>query len=99
MVAVLVDTAIKAEIEIDTLIIGGGAAGLTAALAAFEAGNSVLIAERETILSGSTALSSGLIPAAGTAIQLEQSIHSYDKSLLCEESKSIEFLQSFIPSE
>ena len=28
MVAILVDTAIKAEIEIDTLIIGGGAAGL-----------------------------------------------------------------------
>ena len=74
MVAVLIDTAIEAEIEIDTLIIGGGAAGLTAALAACEAGNSVLIAERETILSGSTALSSGLIPAAGTAIQSEQSI-------------------------
>ena len=64
MVAILVDTAIEAEIEIDTLIIGGGAAGLTAALAAFEAGSSVLMAERETILSGSTALSSGLIPAA-----------------------------------
>ena len=28
MVAILVDTAIEAEIEIDTLIIGGGAAGL-----------------------------------------------------------------------
>jgi fumarate reductase flavoprotein subunit len=74
VVAVLIDTAIEAEIEIDTLIIGGGAAGLTAALAACEAGNSVLIAERETILSGSTALSSGLIPAAGTVIQSEQSI-------------------------
>ena len=74
MVAILVDTAIEAEIEIDTLIIGGGAAGLTAALAACEAGSSVLIAERETVLSGSTALSSGLIPAAGTAIQSEQSI-------------------------
>ena len=57
MVAILVDTAIEAEIEIDTLIIGGGAAGLTAALAACEAGSSVLIAERETVLSGSTALS------------------------------------------
>ncbi|HAD73154.1 MAG TPA: 3-ketosteroid dehydrogenase, partial [Alphaproteobacteria bacterium] len=74
MVAILVDTVIEAEIEIDTLIIGGGAAGLTAALAACEAGSSVLIAERETVLSGSTALSSGLIPAAGTAIQSEQSI-------------------------
>ena len=74
MVAVINDTKIDAEIEVDVLIVGGGAAGLTAALAANEAGKTVLIAERESRLSGSTALSSGLIPAAGTKVQVSQSI-------------------------
>ena len=74
MVAVINDTKIDAEIEVDVLIVGGGAAGLTAALAANEAGKTVLIAERESRLSGSTALSSGLIPAAGTKVQGSQSI-------------------------
>ena len=62
------------DIDVDCLIVGGGAAGLTAALAAHEAGATVLIAERETRLSGSTALSSGLIPAAGTRAQQAQRI-------------------------
>ena len=62
------------DIDVDCLVIGGGAAGLTAALAAQEAGATVLIAERETRLSGSTALSSGLIPAAGTRAQQAQQI-------------------------
>ena len=62
------------DIDVDCLVIGGGAAGLTAALAAQEAGATVLIAERETRLSGSTALSSGLIPAAGTRTQQAQQI-------------------------
>ena len=74
MAGVIVSDSIEAEIEVDCLIIGGGAAGLTAALAASEAGESVLIAERDTQLSGSTALSSGLVPAAGTKAQAAQSI-------------------------
>jgi fumarate reductase flavoprotein subunit len=71
---VIVRDRFDAEIEVDCLIIGGGAAGLTAALAAIEAGDSVLIAERDAQLSGSTALSSGLIPAAETKAQGAQSI-------------------------
>ena len=55
--------------EVDTLVIGAGAAGLIAALAAHEAGQSVLVLERDAVPSGSTALSAGLIPAAGTAQQ------------------------------
>ena len=74
MAGVIVSDSIEAGIEIDCLIIGGGAAGLTAALAASEAGESVLVAERDTQLSGSTALSSGLVPAAGTKAQAAQSI-------------------------
>ena len=75
MAEVIVSDSVEAEIEVDCLIIGGGAAGLTAALAASEAGESVLVAERDAQLSGSTALSSGLVPAAGTKAQAAQSIH------------------------
>jgi fumarate reductase flavoprotein subunit len=71
---VIVNDSFSGEIEIDCLIIGGGAAGLTAALAATEDGASTLVAERENQLSGSTALSSGLIPAAETKAQKRQLI-------------------------
>ena len=74
MTDVLVNDSFSADTEVDCLIIGGGAAGLTAALAASENGAVVLVAERETQLSGSTALSSGLIPAAETNAQKRQNI-------------------------
>lgn len=50
----------------DTVIIGAGAAGLTAALAH---GPGVVLVEAEAVPAGSTALSAGLIPAAGTVFQ------------------------------
>jgi len=55
--------------HVQTAIIGAGAAGLVAALAAHEQGQEVLILERDALPSGSTALSAGLIPAAGTRFQ------------------------------
>ena len=51
------------------LIIGAGAAGLCAALAAKEAGVEAVVIERDAVPSGSTALSAGLVPAAGTRFQ------------------------------
>lgn len=57
------------EIDVDTLIIGAGAAGMVAALAAHEKGREVLVIEADPVPSGSTALSAGLIPAAGTKVQ------------------------------
>jgi len=57
------------DIETGTLIIGAGACGLVAALSASETGQEVLVIEADTVPSGSTALSAGLIPAAGTTIQ------------------------------
>jgi len=74
MAGLISDKDFAADIEIDCLIIGGGAAGLTAALAAEQAGRSVLIAEKEDRLSGSTALSSGLTPAADTNAQARQKL-------------------------
>ena len=57
------------DVETGTLIIGAGACGMVAALSAAEAGQEVLVVEADAVPSGSTALSAGLIPAAGTKIQ------------------------------
>lgn len=56
------------------LIIGAGACGLCAALAAGDAGVEAIAIERDPVPRGSTALSSGLIPAAATAKQREKGI-------------------------
>ena len=57
------------DVATQTLIIGAGACGLVAALAAHEAGQEVLVIEADPVPRGSTALSAGLIPAAGTKAQ------------------------------
>ena len=57
------------DLEVGTLVIGAGACGMVAALAAAEAGQQVLVVEADAIPAGSTALSAGLIPAAGTRYQ------------------------------
>jgi uracil-DNA glycosylase len=57
------------DLETRLVIIGAGAAGLVAALVAAEAGLDPLVIERDALPSGSTALSAGLIPAAGTRWQ------------------------------
>ena len=50
-------------------IVGAGACGLTAALFLRERGIDCVLLERDATPQGSTALSSGFIPAAGTAVQ------------------------------
>jgi len=55
--------------QVPLLIIGAGAAGLCAALAAKEAGVDAVVIERDGVPGGSTALSAGLIPAADTRFQ------------------------------
>ena len=62
------------EIFSETLIIGAGACGMVAALAAEQSGQGVLVLERDEAPSGSTALSAGLIPASGTRWQKELEI-------------------------
>ncbi|MEQ9642427.1 MAG: FAD-dependent oxidoreductase [Alphaproteobacteria bacterium] len=60
--------------EVDVLIVGAGACGLVAALAAAEAGASVAVLERDASPNGSTSMSSGFVPAAGTRFQAAQGV-------------------------
>jgi fumarate reductase flavoprotein subunit len=60
--------------EVPVAIIGAGAAGLVAALACRAAGVEPLVIERDPVPRGSTSLSAGLIPAAGTRFQRERGI-------------------------
>ena len=62
------------DTEVPLVIVGAGAAGLCAALAAKEAGAEPVVIERDAVPSGSTALSAGLIPAAGTRFQRDKGI-------------------------
>lgn len=62
------------EVDVPVLIIGAGASGLVAALAAKDAGADPVLLERDLIPRGSTALSSGMIPACGTRIQKERGV-------------------------
>lgn len=58
----------------DVAVIGAGAAGLCAALAAREAGRSVVVLERDAEPAGNTAMTLGMLPGAGTRFQREKGI-------------------------
>lgn len=65
---------IDAEMQVGVAIVGAGACGLTAALMLHDAGVECVVLERDAVPSGSTALSSGFIPAPGTLAQRRQGI-------------------------
>ena len=60
--------------HVPVAIVGAGACGLTAAIHLRDAGIDCVLLERDAVPSGSTALSSGFIPAAGTRVQAGQGI-------------------------
>src|SRR5262249_40591459 len=68
-VSVLPAAGVTFPVTVPVVVVGAGAAGLTAALAAREAAAEALVLERDAVPAGSTALSSGLIPAAATRWQ------------------------------
>ena len=57
--------------SVPVVVIGAGACGLSAALAANDAGVEVLVLERDDSAMGTTAMSTGLIPGAGSRFQRE----------------------------
>ncbi len=57
------------DIEVDTVVVGAGACGMVASLLLAEAGIDTLLLERDDTPRGSTSMSSGFIPAAGTLLQ------------------------------
>ena len=65
---------IDAEAQAPVAIVGAGACGLTAALMLHDAGVDCVVLERGEQPSGSTALSSGFIPAPGTRVQRERGV-------------------------
>ena len=71
----------KFEARVPLLIIGAGAAGLCAALAAKEASVEAVVIERDAVPAGSTALSAGLIPAAATRFQRAKGISDSAQTL------------------
>lgn len=58
--------------EADVVVLGGGAAGLSAAITAAEKGASVVLLEKQGIVGGSTARSGGKVLAANTPWQEKQ---------------------------
>jgi fumarate reductase flavoprotein subunit len=60
--------------QVPVAIVGGGACGLTAALVLASAGINCVVLERDNAPAGSTALSSGFVPAPGTRAQKARGI-------------------------
>lgn len=66
--------ALQTEDHTPVVIVGAGACGLTAALALHRLGVDCVVLERDAFAAGSTALSSGFVPAPGTEAQKAQGI-------------------------
>jgi fumarate reductase flavoprotein subunit len=71
-------------LHVQVAIVGAGACGLSAAIRLRDAGVACVLLERDASPSGSTALSSGFIPAAGTRLQKSLGIED-DSSLFAQD--------------
>lgn len=72
------------EISYPVVIVGGGGCGMCAALAARDGGAETLILERDKTPLGTTAMSTGLIPAAGTPEQKERGVDDSPERFLAD---------------
>jgi fumarate reductase flavoprotein subunit len=71
------------ELDFDVLVIGSGAAGLCAAVAAHEQGaERILVAESEGVAGGSSRLAGGIVMAAESRVQKEAGIEDSVDDLL-----------------
>jgi len=62
------------DAEADILIVGAGGTGLVAAIAALEAGASVTVLDKASLVGGTTAVSGGVIQASMTGFQMAAGI-------------------------
>ncbi|WP_028243683.1 flavocytochrome c [Pseudobutyrivibrio ruminis] len=72
----------------DIVIVGGGGAGMTAAIKAAEAGKKVVLIEKNTILGGNTARASSGMNAAETHYEKEQGVEDSVQSFVDDTMKS-----------
>lgn len=70
----LCGVAIAETVECDVVVVGGGGAGISAAISAAEHGAKVLLIEKQGYLGGATMMSGGIVPAVGTKQQIEAGI-------------------------
>lgn len=71
-------------LHVPIVVVGAGACGLVAALAARDAGAEVLVLERDAQPAGSTALSSGFIPASGTRFQRARGVEDSPERMIAD---------------
>jgi fumarate reductase flavoprotein subunit len=62
------------DLQVDVLVVGAGACGLAAAIAAHDAGAQVAILEKRDRPGGNSSLSTGSVPGAGSRFQREAGI-------------------------
>lgn len=72
---------INFELDIPLVIVGGGACGLVAGLAALSMGIEAVVLERDDTPRGSTFMSSGFVPAAGTRFQKAAGVQDSSKQM------------------
>lgn len=69
------------DVETDVVVVGAGGCGIVAGLAAVDKGVDVLILEKWRRVEGNTALSQGMIPAAGTRFQQKAGIEDTPENM------------------
>ena len=74
-------SAIANDIETDVLVVGGGFAGITAAIQAAENGANVVLLEKNSFLGGAGLISSGASDACGSEFEKEKGIEDSTESL------------------
>lgn len=74
MMLTLAGIASAETLECDVVVVGGGGAGISAAISAAEHGAKVLLIEKQGYLGGATMMSGGIVPAVGTKQQIEAGI-------------------------
>lgn len=73
---------LRRSAEADVIVIGAGAAGLSAAIAAAEAGASVVVVEKQPEVGGNTLISGGYFAAVDPLRQKRQSISDSESLFL-----------------